>query len=98
MSQTSLVLGALVVAFIVYVTSKGQLPGYLYVLGLSSSVPSGCNASASQAAAAVPTETTTSGGTGSGVSGPAGGSDAPTLGSLPTLTPLSGYTSQTGYM
>jgi hypothetical protein len=37
MSQTSIIFGALLVGFIVYVTAKGQLPAYFAVLGLGTS-------------------------------------------------------------
>jgi hypothetical protein len=33
MSQTSVIFGALLVGFIVYVTSRGQLPQYLAIFG-----------------------------------------------------------------
>jgi hypothetical protein len=34
-SQTSIIAGALIVAFIVFVTVRGDLPGYLEVLGVA---------------------------------------------------------------
>jgi hypothetical protein len=37
MSQTSVIFGALLVGFVVYVTSRGQLPAYLAVLGFGGS-------------------------------------------------------------
>jgi hypothetical protein len=46
MSQTSIIAGALVIAYIVYVTVKGELPAYLSMLGIGgscASTPSGCN-------------------------------------------------------
>lgn len=35
MNQTSIIAGALIVAFIVFVTVRGELPCYLKVLGIS---------------------------------------------------------------
>lgn len=35
MSQTSIIAGALIVAFIVFITVRGDLPGYLQVLGVA---------------------------------------------------------------
>ena len=35
MSQTSVIAGSLVIAFIVFITVRGQLPCYLEVLGIS---------------------------------------------------------------
>ena len=34
MSQTSIIAGALIVGFIVFITVKGELPKYLAVLGI----------------------------------------------------------------
>lgn len=34
MSQTSVIFGALVIGFAVYITVKGQLPAYFQVLGI----------------------------------------------------------------
>lgn len=38
--MTSRIAGALVLAFIIFVVVRGELPSYLGVLGLNSSVPS----------------------------------------------------------
>jgi hypothetical protein len=45
MSQTSIIAGALVIAYIVYITVKSELPAYLAMLGIggsTASTPSGC--------------------------------------------------------
>jgi hypothetical protein len=49
MSQTSIIAGALVVAFVVFVTSRQELPAYLFVLGIGSNCSSAkcCSAAAS---------------------------------------------------
>jgi len=35
MNQTSIIAGTLIIAFIVFVTIRGELPSYLKVLGLA---------------------------------------------------------------
>jgi hypothetical protein len=37
-SQSTIIAGFLMLAFLVYITTKGQLPAYLYVLGISPGV------------------------------------------------------------
>jgi hypothetical protein len=62
MSQTSIIAGALVIAYIVYVTVKGELPAYLSMLGIGgscASTPSGCNPCASTTTPSQPPATQT---------------------------------------
>lgn len=40
MNQTSVIAGALIVAYIVFVTVRGELPGFLYVLTGQGTAPS----------------------------------------------------------
>lgn len=44
MSQSSVIAGALVLAFVVFITVRGELPGYLGVLGIGNAVPGGTGA------------------------------------------------------
>lgn len=39
LDQSSVIAAALVVAFIVYITTKGELPAYLAVLGIGNAAP-----------------------------------------------------------
>lgn len=63
MSQTSIIAGALIIAYIVFVTVRGELPAYLAMLGVGGSsavTPSGCATSTGG--------TSGTGGTGGGLS------------------------------
>lgn len=41
MSQSSIIAFALLMGFVLYVTARGELPHYLYVLGLGGTPPAG---------------------------------------------------------
>lgn len=48
MTQTSKIAGALIIAWIVFITTRGELPAYLWMLGIGSGSCSGstcCNTS-----------------------------------------------------
>jgi hypothetical protein len=51
-SQTSIIAGSLIIAYIVFVTVRGELPAYLSVLGVGGgaavTTPSGCAAGQGQ--------------------------------------------------
>jgi hypothetical protein len=42
MSRTAIIAGSIVVAWLIYITASGHLPGYLYVLGIGGQKPAGC--------------------------------------------------------
>jgi hypothetical protein len=71
MPQTSTIAFALVIGFVVYITVRGQLPGYLGVLGLGSQPVNG------------PVQQ--SGGTAIGNALKSAGNAANAIGSLPSL-------------
>ena len=68
MTQTSAIAGGLVVAFVVFITVKGQLPCYLQVLGISNAGGASCPSNVT------PSPTATAPAQGAGFIGGGGGS------------------------
>lgn len=71
MSQTSIIAGAFIVAFVVFITVRGELPCYLEVLGISSGGT--CQSPAMNAGSAI----------GNILTGVLGGTGTPATGSAP---------------
>ena len=83
MNQSSVIGAALVVAYVVFVVSKGELPCYLTLLGISTASgcpqplqPAGCGGTATSTSTGSPSVGITLGG-----SGPSVGITLPTFGS-----------------
>ena len=65
MNQSSVIGAALIVAYVIFVITKGELPCYLAVLGIST--PSGCPQNLQPPGCGGSSTTTTTGGGGTGI-------------------------------